>query len=72
MLLKMDPDILKTAEFMQRNIPADKLLFVASALDMLSPALWGHNHPDFDPSADSTILTLEEGAPMEIIPDRKN
>ena len=57
---------------MQRNIPADKLLFVASALDMLSPALWGHNHPDFDPSADSTILTLEEGAPMEIIPDRKN
>lgn len=37
----MDGDVQRVAEFMQGNVPADKLTAVAISLAQIAPALWG-------------------------------
>lgn len=41
MELIIDPDVKAVAEFMQSNMPASKLVSVASAVAALAPMLWG-------------------------------
>ena len=41
MELEIDPDVKAVAEFMQSNMPAAKLVSVASAIAALAPILWG-------------------------------
>ena len=60
MRLNLDPHVRLVAEFMQKTVPADKLIFVASAIDDLSSALWAHLHPNFDPEADYPVLSLDD------------
>lgn len=45
MRLHADPDVQAVAEFMQRNIPAARLVGVATGLGMIAPALWGQHDP---------------------------
>lgn len=45
MVLTMDPNVKRVVEFMQRELPADKLRGIAQAVAVLSPAIWGHQ-PD--------------------------
>jgi hypothetical protein len=40
--LIIDSDVKDVAEFMQSNMPAAKLVSVASAMAALAPILWGH------------------------------
>lgn len=42
MNIEMDSDVRRVAEFMQLNIAAAKLSFVAACLAQLAPTLWGH------------------------------
>lgn len=42
MNLAMDPDVQSVAEFMQRNLSADRLVDVCRSLALLSEPLWGH------------------------------
>jgi hypothetical protein len=42
MIWKMDEDLKRVTEFMQNNLPADKLVGVAVAISDLAPSLWGH------------------------------
>ncbi len=42
--LEMHPGVKLVAEFMQRNLRADELRGVASALAIIAPAVWGQ-HP---------------------------
>jgi hypothetical protein len=69
MTLKLDEHMQMVAEFMQRNIPSNKLISVAQSLDLLAPALWGRFHPEFDAEVDVPILTLSE---PPVVPGRKN
>jgi hypothetical protein len=39
--LSVDPEVLAVAEFMQRRIPAARLLGVAAGMHALAPLLWG-------------------------------
>lgn len=41
MRLEIDPDVQAVAEFMQRNVPAARLVSVAEAAAKLAPILWG-------------------------------
>jgi hypothetical protein len=41
MKFEVDPDIQAVAEFMQRNIPATRLVGVAAGVHALAPLLWG-------------------------------
>ena len=41
MQLEMDGDVKAVAEFMQQNIPASKLVGVATVIGQLAPILWG-------------------------------
>ena len=41
MILDIDPDVKAVAAFMQEQIPADRLVSVAIAIEGLAPALWG-------------------------------
>jgi hypothetical protein len=40
MQIRIDQHVQKTAEFMQQNIPASKLVAVAKAMNELGPILW--------------------------------
>jgi hypothetical protein len=42
MQVVMDEDVKKVAEFMQGNIPQDRLTAVANGVAELSESLWGH------------------------------
>lgn len=42
MRLEMDEDLKLVAEFMQMNLPAARLVAVASALKAIAPVLWDH------------------------------
>lgn len=42
MRLKLQADIQDVAEFMQRTIPAARLVSVAAGLHAIAPLLWGH------------------------------
>jgi hypothetical protein len=44
--VKMDEDVRRVAQFMQRNMQAAKLVNVAKALALLAPALWGQHQQD--------------------------
>jgi hypothetical protein len=46
MILEMDEDLKTIAEFMQSDIPAEKLVGVAAAMSALAPSLWGHYGQD--------------------------
>ena len=45
MELNLDQDVKATMEFMQTQIPAEKLVGVAKAISGLSESLWGHYSP---------------------------
>ncbi len=47
MQLEIDTDIRAIAEFMQRNVPATRLVGVAAGVNALAPLLWGQHKPDF-------------------------
>ena len=38
--LEMDIDVKAVLSFMQRNIPADKLVSVSSSISKIAPCLW--------------------------------
>ncbi len=40
MELILDEDVKRVAEFMQRQVPATKLIFVAGAIARLGPLIW--------------------------------
>lgn len=40
--LTSDADLVAVAAFMQRNLPAAKLVSVANALAAVAPLMWGH------------------------------
>ncbi len=42
MNLEMDADLRAVVEFMQRRIPAARLVSVATGIQAISPLLWGH------------------------------
>lgn len=42
MSIQSDPDLLSVVEFMQAEVPADKLVSLSLALSRIAPALWGH------------------------------
>ncbi len=46
MILEMDEHLKSVAEFMQSNIPAEKLVGVADAISALAPSIWGHYDQD--------------------------
>ena len=41
MNLEIDQDVKLVAEFMQRNIPLDRILYVAAAVADTAPLFWG-------------------------------
>jgi hypothetical protein len=45
MELSLDQDVQAVLEFMQSQIPAEKLVSVARAVSGLSDTLWGHYSP---------------------------
>lgn len=40
MNIEIDPDVKALAEFMQKNIPADRLVDVAVSIGRIAPILW--------------------------------
>jgi hypothetical protein len=46
MNLAIDPDVQAVLEFMQREIPAVRLISVAEAVSAMGPILWGHYDRD--------------------------
>jgi hypothetical protein len=45
MEIRLDKDIEKVIEFMSRNVPQDKLLFVATSLAQIAELAWQHCQP---------------------------
>lgn len=45
MQVEIDPDVQAVTEFMQRNIPCDRLVGVAQGVHALAPILWGQYTP---------------------------
>lgn len=43
MNIEIDLDLKNVAEFMQKNISADKLVGVAHVLSLIAPVIWGHH-----------------------------
>jgi hypothetical protein len=43
--LEIDQDVEAVAEFMQRNIPASKLVAVSDSIKALAPIMWGAFRP---------------------------
>ena len=58
MRLELQPDIQEVAEFMQRNIPAARLVSVAAGLHAIAPLLWKHYRNA--PPDDEAPLSLRE------------
>lgn len=56
MQVSLNPEIQRVAEFMQREIPAERLIEVASGLATLAPVLWGHFRT---PNMNGVILELK-------------
>jgi hypothetical protein len=44
--LEIDTDVRVTAEFMQQNIPAARLVGVAAGLQAVAPLLWGQHEAE--------------------------
>ena len=42
MILSADLDVQAVAEFMQRSVPAARLVSVAAGVTAMAPLLWGH------------------------------
>lgn len=55
MELEMHAGVKLVAEFMQRNLRADELRGVASALALIAPVVWGHH-----PASEVAPLSLGE------------
>jgi hypothetical protein len=45
MEIRLDSDVEKVIEFMKRNVPQEKLLFVASSLAQIAGLAWQHCQP---------------------------
>lgn len=67
MILILDADVQNVAEFMQRSLPMDRLLAVASSLNAVAPVLWGDGaclhlraEPIASPSRPSTRSAASE------------
>lgn len=43
MEVRIDRDVEAVAEFMQRNVPAEKLMGVTNRLAQIASLLWGHH-----------------------------
>jgi len=56
MILSMDEDLQRVAEYMQKNIPAEKLVSVAAGLSKVATMLWGH----FTPQAVQSLTLVAE------------
>lgn len=46
MQVKLDEHVQAVLEFMQRNVPTDRLVSVAREIDAFAPHLWGHYDAD--------------------------
>lgn len=46
MSIHLDGDLQELVVFMQRSIPASKLLATAEAVALLAPVIWGHHEKD--------------------------
>lgn len=46
MKIEIDEDVKSIAEFMQSNVPAKKLIWVARQLAQIAPVLWDHFNDD--------------------------
>lgn len=57
MEVEIDSDVQAVAEFMQRNVPASRLVAVAEAAAKLAPLLWGRYEKE-----DVAALLLREPA----------
>lgn len=55
MRLEIDPDVQAVTEFMQRNVPAARLVSVAEAAAKLAPILWG----EYEKEGVSALLLRE-------------
>jgi hypothetical protein len=62
MEIQIDQDVKAVAEFMQRTMPAAKLVGVAEAIAALSPLLWGRHGTE-----DVSALRLRE-TPITALP----
>lgn len=41
MIIEMNANVKKVAEFMQKEIPQDELQGIAAAIAVISPSIWG-------------------------------
>jgi hypothetical protein len=60
MRVEIDEDVKTVAEFMQKKLPASRLVSVASAVAALAPILWGRHSRD-----DVVALSLKDGSVSE-------
>ena len=64
MTILVDPDIEKVAAFMQAELPASKLIAVASWLAALAPVLWGrYGRDEITPATVRSVTDLSECKP---------
>jgi hypothetical protein len=61
MILEMDNDLQRVAEFMQAHFPAIKLVRLATCLAGLAPCLWGK----YGEGAPFDVLTLKSAPPLD-------
>lgn len=73
MNLIMDPDVQTVAEFMQSNLPANRLVDVSGSLSKLAEVLWGHYERVAAPSVQLTlpqVTSLQQPTASESPPER--
>jgi hypothetical protein len=59
--VSLDPDVQRVAEFMQREIPADRVIEVAQGIAALAPLLWRSG-------SDPAIVRLREPPLVSRVP----
>lgn len=57
MEIEMDADVKAVMEFMQRTLPAARLVSVSEAVRKIAPVVWGHY-----PTEEVRALNLAEGS----------
>ena len=61
MKLEIDDDVRVVAEFMQRNVPAEKLVVVAEAMGAIAPLLWPRSRVKMMPLRLAEIVPISSG-----------
>ncbi len=69
MEIRIDRDVEKVIEFMKRNVPQEKLLFVATSLAQIAELAWQHCQPvpEVLPA-----LTMNEEPPLATLVNGEN